>query len=202
MLGDGTTTNRSTPVQVSGLSGAVAIAAGCAHSLALKSDGTVWAWGNNWWGQVGDGTTTSPRTTPLRVSALSGVVAIAAGCHHSLALKSDGTVWAWGYNSFGQLGDATNTNRFTPVRVSGVDQVKVIAGGWWYSLAGKSDGTARAWGDNSGGQLGDGTAITKATPVPVVGLTGAVRIFGGNTHTLAIGASTLGPIGDGASDTL
>ena len=96
-LGDGTTSHRSTPVQVSGLSGVIAIAGGGYHSIALKSDGTVWAWGWNEYGQLGDGTT-SHRSTPVQVSGLSGVIAIAGGGYHSIALKSDGTVWAWGNN--------------------------------------------------------------------------------------------------------
>ena len=109
-LGDGTTTNRSSPVSVSGLAGAAAIAAGMYHSLALKSDGTVVAWGNNLQGQLGDGTTTN-RTSPVAVTGLTAVAAIAAAGYQSIALKSDGTVVAWGLNNEGQLGDGTNTSR-------------------------------------------------------------------------------------------
>ncbi len=102
------TKNRLTPVQVSDLSGVIAIAAGEYHSLALKSNGTVWAWGRNNYGQLGNGTTTN-KNTPVQVSGLSSVIAIAAGTFHSIALKSDGTVWAWGVNEYGQLGDNTTT---------------------------------------------------------------------------------------------
>src|SRR6185436_7579276 len=101
---NGTLINSSTPVQVTGLTGVTAIASGAYHSLALKSDGTVWAWGYNYYGTLGDGTTTT-RSTPVQVSGLTGVIAVSAGTLHSLALKSDGTVWAWGYNGFGELGD-------------------------------------------------------------------------------------------------
>lgn len=80
------------------------ISGGADHSLALKSDGTVWAWGENWWGQLGDGTTPGRSCKPVQVSGLSGVIAISGGGGHSLALKSDGTVWAWGYNKYGELG--------------------------------------------------------------------------------------------------
>ena len=97
-LGDGTTTNRPTPVPVSGLSaGVVAVAAGQKHTCALTSGGAVWCWGNNWYGQLGDGTTTG-RPTPVPVSGLSsGVVALAAGMYHTCALTSGGAVVCWGY---------------------------------------------------------------------------------------------------------
>ena len=118
-LGDGTTGERHSPVQVSGLSDVTAIAGGRYHSIALKSDGTVWAWGNNEYGQLGDGRTTLKSGNPLQASGLSGVTAVAGGAGHTIALKSDGTVWAWGNNrEAGQLGDGTTTDRYTPVQVS------------------------------------------------------------------------------------
>jgi alpha-tubulin suppressor-like RCC1 family protein len=135
-LGNGTTTEFSTtPVQVSGLSGVQDIAGGAEHTLALKDDGTVWAWGSNHLGQLGDATNPDYSNTPVQVSGFSGVQAIAAGSYHSLALKNDGTVWAWGWNEYGQLGDATNTDSNTPVQVSGLSGVQDIAGGGGHSLA-------------------------------------------------------------------
>ena len=124
------------------------ISGGGYHSLALKKDGTVWAWGHNEYGQLGDGTQTLGRLTPVQVSGLSGVIAIAAGEYHSLALKSDGTVWAWGGNYEGQLGDGTTNNKLTPVQVSGLSGVIAIAASYRHSLALKSDGTVWAWGSN------------------------------------------------------
>gem|GEM_PF-1092115 len=115
-VGDGTRANRLVPVQIS-ISNVASIASGSAHTLAVKNDGTVWAWGYNNYGQLGNGTTTDAYT-PIMVSGLSGVTSAAAGQDgHSIALKSDGTMWSWGYNNTGQLGDGTLTNRLTPVQV-------------------------------------------------------------------------------------
>jgi hypothetical protein len=128
----------ATPVQVSGLTTVTAIASGQEHSLALKSDGTVWAWGDGQLGQLGDGNFyTSPPgvATPVQVSGLTAVTAIAGGTYHSLALKSDGTVWAWGHGLFGQLGDGNFSSVATPVQVSGLTTVVAIAGGAAHSLA-------------------------------------------------------------------
>jgi len=185
-LGDGTSTQRLTPVQVTGLTDVTAIAGGGGHSLALKSDGTVWAWGRNNDGQLGDGTTTN-RFTPVQVTGLTDVFKIAAGGSHSLALKSDGTVWAWGFNGNGQLGDGTTTNNSTPVQVTGLTGVTAIAGGFQHSLALKSDSTVWAWGSNDQGQLGDGTTTQRLTPVQVTGLTGVSAIAGvGSSNSLAL----------------
>ena len=184
-LGDGTTTNKTTAVQVSGLSGVTAIAGGYYHSLALKNDGTVWAWGANDYGQLGDGTTTET-TTAVQVSELSGVTAIACGYSHSLALRNDGTVWAWGANDHGQLGDGTTTETTTAVQVSGLSGVTAIAAGSEHNLALKDDGTVWTWGDNWYGQLGDGTTIKTTTAVQVSGLSGVIAIAGGYYHSLAL----------------
>jgi alpha-tubulin suppressor-like RCC1 family protein len=200
-LGDGTTTQRNTPVQVSGLgpgSGVVRIAAGFSHSMAVKADGTVLAWGNNANGQLGDGTTTQ-RNTPVQVSGLgagSGVVAVAAanvaGGLHTLALKSDGTVLAWGNNATGQLGDGTTTLRATPAQVTGLGPgsgVVAIASGGQHSLALRRDGAVLTWGSNANGQLGDGTLETRLVPVQVSNLgpgSGIVSIAAGGSHSLAL----------------
>jgi len=115
-VGDGTTTERHTPVAVSGLSGVTAIAGGYDYSLTLKTDGTVSAWGRNVDGQVGDGTTTD-RLTPVAVSGLTGITAIAAGGQSSYALSTDGSLWVWGYNGSGELGLGDTVNRLSPAHL-------------------------------------------------------------------------------------
>jgi RHS repeat-associated protein len=184
-LGDGTTINRTTPVQMIGLTGVTDIKGGFFHSLALKQDGTVWAAGWNDGGQLGDGTTTN-RSTPVQVIGLTGVTAIARGFYHSLALKQDGTVWSWGENRSGQLGDGTTINRTTPVQVTGLTGVMAIAGGSGVSLAVKTDGTVWAWGGNDRGQLGDGTTINRSTPVQVASLTDVTSVESGEWHSVAL----------------
>ncbi|HZD60627.1 MAG TPA: S-layer homology domain-containing protein [Anaerolineae bacterium] len=166
-LGDGTTTDRYTPVQVSNLSGVTGVAAGIDYSVALKQDGTVWTWGRNEFGKLGVVTTELYKPTPTQVTGLSGVTAITAGRDHTLALKPDGTVFAWGCNEFGQLGDGTTTDRHTPVQVPNISGVVAVSVDRYHSLAIKSDGTAWAWGCNEFGQLGDGTTTDRHTPVKV-----------------------------------
>jgi alpha-tubulin suppressor-like RCC1 family protein len=204
-IGDGTTTDRKTPVMLAGLS-PVAVAAGNQHTLVVNNDGTVWAWGINGSGQLGDGTTTT-RKAPVKVSGLSGVIAVSAGLNHSLALKADGTVWAWGGNGNGQLGDGTSTTRKTPVKVSGLSGVTAVSAGNYHNLALKNDGTVWAWGNNGSGRLGDGTATTRKTPIQVVdvisGFEFATAIAAGGDFSLAVGQDgTLWAWGDNCSGQL
>ena len=162
-LGDGTQTNSPTPIQV--FSGVTAITAGSYHTVAQKQDGTVWAWGWNATGQLGDGTLTD-RLTPVQVSGLStNVTEIEGGENHTVARKLDGTVWAWGYNEYGRLGDGTTTDRLTPIQVSGLYNMTDIEAGDEHTVALKQDGTVWAWGANWYGQLGNGTYTDSSTPV-------------------------------------
>jgi alpha-tubulin suppressor-like RCC1 family protein len=156
------------------------------HTLYRKSDGTVWAWGLNNKSQLGDGTTTSS-STPVQAApgVLSGMTAVAAGNEHSLALKSDGTVWAWGSNSNGQLGDNSLTNHAVPVQVSGLTNVTAIAAGVNFSLVLKGDGSVWAWGYNGSGQLGDNSTIDRWTPVQV-GIGSITAIAAGFNHSVAM----------------
>jgi alpha-tubulin suppressor-like RCC1 family protein/uncharacterized protein YkwD/thiol-disulfide isomerase/thioredoxin/plastocyanin/uncharacterized membrane protein YphA (DoxX/SURF4 family) len=144
------------------------------------------AWGANGNGQLGDGTSGGFRFTVAPVSNLKDVVAVATGWEFSLALKADSTVWAWGVNYYGQLGDGTTTSRYYPVPVGGLTHVKAIAAGGVHGLALDTDGTVWAWGANYYGQLGDGTQNYRYSPVRVSGLTDVIAIAAGNYHSLAL----------------
>ncbi|QQS28707.1 MAG: T9SS type A sorting domain-containing protein [Sphingobacteriales bacterium] len=163
-IGDGTNIDRTIPVQVVGLTDVVKIAAGRFFSLAVKSDGTVWAWGENLYGQLGDGTTTD-KTLPVQVVGLSGVTsAVAAtGAFHCMAVKNDNTVWAWGRNTYGNLGDGTLDHQSTPVLMLDISDVEGMAAGTNFSLVYKYDGTFWGCGRNASGQLGDGTFLQRNT---------------------------------------
>ena len=198
-LGDGTTTERHAPVRVKTPERNMypdlpadftylQVSAGTSHSLAVGSDGNVYAWGYNGNGRLGDGTTTE-RHAPVRVKtpdrktypdlpADFTYLQVSAGTSHSLAVGSDGNVYAWGYNGNGQLGDGTSSGRNTPVRVKTPDRSTYpdlpkdftylqVSAGVYHSLAVGSDGNAYAWGSNGSGRLGDGTGGSRYAPVMV-----------------------------------
>jgi alpha-tubulin suppressor-like RCC1 family protein len=181
-LGDGSTTQRQTPVQVVNLENITAIAAGYQHTVALREDGTVWAWGWNSSGQLGNPSAGSQSIIPVQVVGeggsgnLEGITAIAAGYQHTVALREDGTVWAWGWNSSGQLGNPDAVGQSTtPVQVRGgatgetyLTNIIAIAAGYQHTVALRNDGTVWAWGWNSSGQLGDGLTENSDTPVQVI----------------------------------
>src|SRR5690606_31456867 len=131
----GTTYYRSSPVAVIGINSVVAISAKYAHTMALKADGTVYGWGDNYMGQLGDGTTGTYRTAPTPVPGLTGVTNISVGNLHTLAVKSDGTVWSWGHNWSGELGDGSTTSRATPAQINGLTDVVAVSAGYRHSLA-------------------------------------------------------------------
>ena len=208
-LGDSTTTDRTTPVNVSELtSGVSAIVAGNAHTCALMSNGAVKCWGNNNFGQLGDGTLTE-RHTPVEVQP-GGVSAIAAGANHTCALLTGGGVRCWGNNDFGQLGDGTTTQRNTPVDVPELgSSVSAISAGGFHTCALMTSGGVKCWGYNFYGQLGNSETTNRTMPVDVFGLTSGVSsISAGGLHTCARtisvgvrcwGYNFYGQLGDGTT---
>lgn len=190
---------------------AQSIATGGFHTLAICNDSTVKAFGENASGQLGNGSTIDSNI-PVAVSGLSGVIAVSGGgdqtSAHSMALKSDGSVWTWGSNQYGALGDGSFINSYVPMQVSGLSQVNAISAGGWHSVALKNDGTVWTWGFNSDGQLGDSTVINQSIPIQINGLSNIVAIAAGTYHTLALkndgtvwawGDNAYGQLGDGTS---
>jgi alpha-tubulin suppressor-like RCC1 family protein len=176
-LGDGTTTNRTSPTPVSGLTGVSSVAAGAGFSCAVLNagpSGTVKCWGLNSSGQLGDGTLTQ-RTSPVAVTGLSGVISVTAGDAFACALRSDASVRCWGANASGQLGNGAITASSTPVLVGSLSGVSAIDAGGATACARLSTGALRCWGQNTNGQVGNGSSSTTAvsTPVPVTGIDGA-----------------------------
>jgi alpha-tubulin suppressor-like RCC1 family protein len=211
--GDGTTPNpKPAPVQVTALgTSVVAVEAAGLHTCARKGDGTLWCWGYNGFGQVGDGTLATPKPLPVQVTALgTSAVEMAGGYGHTCARKGDGTLWCWGDNSAGEVGNGTTTTReLSPVQVTalGTTVVQVTAGDATV-CARKRDGTLWCWGYNEDGRVGDGTTATpKPSPVQVASLgTSVVDAAASATHSCAVkgdgtlwcwGANTYGQVGDG-----
>ena len=158
-----------TPVQIGGITGVASVAAGGTHVVAVKTDGTVWTWGSDQFGQLGDGGSNGAGGTMPRQIALSNVSAVAAGFEHALALRTDGTVWSWGHNVGGVLGDGTTTDRGAPVQVALGAAAAGVDAGPEHCAAVMADGSVRTWGTNGSGQLGDRTRVDRNAPVQVSG---------------------------------
>ena len=198
-LGDGTTWQRTTPVDVLSQPGGIpvsditAVTAGGRNSCILSTAGAVKCWGSNGWGQVGDGTSGfgNSRSIPVDVVGLSsGVLSVALGYSHTCAVTTAGAVKCWGDNNAGALGDGTSYDiRTTPVDVVGLESgvAAVAPGNHWYTCAVTTAGAVKCWGSNAYGQLGDGTTTQRTTPVDVVGLgSGVAAVSAGDVHTCAL----------------
>ena len=212
-LGDGTQLNRSTPVAVSGLgSGARQVSTGEYHSCALDSSSLVRCWGQNTYGQLGDGSTTD-RLTPVVVAGLGTVrnTPVGAGINHSCAINAANRVLCWGTNASGQLGDGTTPTRLTPVPVSGLNlDVVSLSTNYSQNCAVTSAGAVRCWGYNNNGQLGDGSTTNRLVPVAAAGLTaGITDVTLSWSHSCALtsagysrcwGSNAVGTFGDGTTN--
>lgn len=211
-LGNGTTNDSLVPIAGTGLSGVVAVDTGGGHSVALRADGSVWTWGYNRNGELGYTTTglcsfdASPCSlVPLQVPGVSGV-ALSTGTAHTLLRAADGSLWAWGFNGYGQLGMTTSTTcepgyrcSRTPLQIQGLPATTAFVGGHLHSLALAADGTVWSWGGNMYGQLGRSSAnpgtcqyslACDPTPAQVPGLTNIVAVYAGSVsyadHSFAL----------------
>ena len=161
-LGDGTSgsgTNKTIPTRIGTDTDWVFISAGNDHTMAIKTNGSLWAWGRTYEGQLGDGTSGSGtnKTIPTRIGTDTDWKSVYAGWSNTFAIKTDGTLWAWGRNYFGELGDGTTTDRNTPTRIGTDTNWASVSAGSTHTVAIKTDGSLWAWGRNRYGQLGDGT---------------------------------------------
>ena len=207
-LGDNSITNRSSPVQtITGGTNWKQVSGGTFYTVAIKTDGTLWTWGNNGYGQLGNNSLTN-RSSPVQtVAGGTNWKQVSCKTAHTAAIKTDGTLWTWGLNNFGQLGDNSITNRSSPVQtiVGGTNWKQVVCG-YGHIAAIKTDGTLWAWGNNTVGQLGDNNIVNKSSPVQTVaGGTNWKQIACGYLHTAAIktdgtlwtwGSNTYGQLGD------
>ena len=211
-LGDGPGLgNQPTPVRVATPPGVhfVSVSAGFAHSLAIGDDGNTYAWGYDHYSELGDDAAHVDQPAPVRVATPPGVVftEVAAGGHHNLAIASDGSTYAWGWNAYGQLGDATTSDRDLPTAVSGPTGLRRVAAGAHHSLGIGADGRVLAWGSDEEGELGDDAALaSRSVPTPsALGIT-VRRIAAGGRHSVAVdehgglhvwGSDDEGEMGDG-----
>ena len=204
-IGDNTVTNRSSPVQEITFGVNWKQFSIGTFSSGIKTDGTLWTWGPNTYGQLGDNTTTHRSSAVQTVALGSNWYSIANGYHHTLAVKNDGTLWTWGRNSYGQIGDNTITHRSSPIQTVALGQNwTYVAAGYQHSLASKNDGTLWSFGINNFGQLGNGLSIHRSSPTQTLGsATNWSIVSGGSNNSAAIKSDgTLWTCGLGSSGTL
>lgn len=186
-VGDGTATQRTSPVATLVTASATAPASGTTHAFAVMSDGTLKVWGSNPYGQLGLGSTGSFVLTPTALTLAVAVASVDGGSQFTLAALGDGSVWSWGSNGNGQLGDGTNAPHSAPAVIAGLSGMARVSGGTDHSLAISADGILWAWGDNTFGQLGDGTTLDRWSPAQI---SESGLAWKTSTPTLAPGSGT------------
>jgi alpha-tubulin suppressor-like RCC1 family protein len=183
-LGDGTNINKNIPTQI-GTATWQSVALGLTHTIAIKTDGTLWGWGNNAFGQLAMGTNYGPNL-PIQIGTDTWQ-SVVANYYHTIAIKSDGTIWACGNNFSGQLGDGTTVNKNVLTQIGTASNWQSITTGeGGHSLAIKTDGTLWTWGENQAGQLGNGARVDLLIPTQLGTATNWKSIAAGGTHTLAL----------------
>jgi alpha-tubulin suppressor-like RCC1 family protein len=188
-LGNTTTTNTSSPIQtIAAGNNWKLVSGGRTFTTGIKTDGTLWVWGNNGYGQLGTGNTTHQSSPVQTISGGTNWKLVNCGIYFTTAIKTDGTLWTWGQNSDGALGDNTILRKSSPVQtVTGGTNWKLVTGCTYTTSAIKTDGTLWLWGRNSYGQLGDNTGLAKSSPIQTVaGGTNWKSLGGGYDHTVAI----------------
>lgn len=165
---------------------AIKVAAGGEHSVAIDESGVLWVWGSGLSGQLGLGTREIMQVKPLPLEEKLHFADITAGQYHTVALDEDGEVWAWGDNTYGQLGNGTMQDAEIPSQVANLTNVVAIAAGRNHTVAVRSDGTVWAWGDNTHGQLGTSVIQNAAVPSQIAGLTNVAAVAAGRGHSVAL----------------
>ena len=195
-LGDSTVTSRLSPVMASDLmtNSWKSVSAGAAHTIAVRTDGTLWTWGCNGSGRLGDNTTINKSSPVSVVGGFTDWCQVSASGFHTAAVRTNGTLWSWGCNTCGMLGDNTTTNRSSPVSVvGGVTNWCQVSAGCTHTAAVRTNGTIWSWGCNGNGRLGDNTVVDRSSPVSVVGgFTDWCRVSAGCGHAVSIRARTKG----------
>ncbi|MEL1240966.1 RCC1 domain-containing protein [Flavobacterium flavipallidum] len=180
------------------------ISAGVNHSVALKSDNTIWAWGSNFNGQLGDGTTVT-KNKPTQINTTNNWQIVVAGDFHTAAIKNDGTLWAWGDFGYREFEVSSSIDKTIPTQIGTDSNWESVSAGGYHTVAIKTDGTLWAWGDNTYGQLGDGTKLNKTIPIQIGTANNWKTISAGKYHTIAIktdgtlwawGINSAGQLGD------
>ncbi|WP_298136975.1 T9SS type A sorting domain-containing protein [Flavobacterium sp.] len=185
-LGDGTNIDKTIPTQIGFDTNWQQVCANFSSSFAIKTDGTLWAWGWNYYGDLGLGTTSTSQGTPIQVGTETNWQSISSSNDFCIALKTDGTLWAWGRNDYGQLGDNTTIYRNIPTQIGTDTNWQSVSVGHYHCMAIKSNGTLWGWGWNSNGKLGDGTNINRLVPTQIGIATNWQKVDAGFNHSLAI----------------